>query len=89
MLSLPQHPKWINVDPAEVPKRFGVDNFLGYHPPSPEPLTGLHRTDTYGKSVSWFWWWVPKTAQSITVHGMKDVAVSTMFEGCDEISALT
>lgn len=73
MLSLPPHPKWKNVDPAKIPERKGVDNFLNYLPPSPEPLSGLIRADTYGKSVSWFWWWVSKTETTITVHGMKTV----------------
>jgi len=76
MLSLPAHPKWRDVDPARIPERKGVDNFLNFHPPSPEPLTGLVREDTYGKSVSWFWWWVSKTETTITVHGMKTLVVS-------------
>lgn len=78
MLSLPPHPKWKNVDPAKIPERKGVDNFLNYLPPSPEPLSGLIRADTYGKSVSWFWWWVSKTETTITVHGMKTVEVSRL-----------
>lgn len=73
MLSLPSHPKWTNVKPEDVPKRLGVDNYEGFHPPSPEPLTGLRRSDTYGRSVSWFWWWVAKDATTITAHGMKTI----------------
>jgi hypothetical protein len=75
MLSLPTHPKWRDVNPAKIPERSGVDDFIHYRPESPEPLTGLIRADTYGKSVSWFWWWVSKTETTITVHGMKTVKV--------------
>lgn len=74
MLSLPPHPHWNNVDPQDVPARRGVSDFTNMAPPSPEPLTGLYRSETYGRSVSWFWWWVPKDQTTITVHGMKGAA---------------